>query len=251
MPYPSEHRHLRNSHSLSPDMLSERVTVRSYRYEDTELGIVADIRWEHDFWAWVDDRTGSLREEQGFEETVIDAVMGIRSGNYGTVVSDKLLPEWDGDHPAWWDGDRFPWPPEGIAEPSNVGDQVAMYTWREFADEAFNDYNIDVLFWERLQSGEFTQQNLDDIGNAIVRILATDNDIVEAERDNWPYMPLGLNEGGQPSPPVDPQKYVTYDVVSDDLKTRDEVDWDGRTFTIERVEKGWADGLLLHLNSKP
>ena len=101
MSMPSQNAHMRNLRSMSPDWLSEKVTLRHYSRPNT--GGDLDPVWEGEVRAAVrpyDQRWGQFREHEAVEYSQAEFFFGIRKSQNDPVVmadlnrGDEL--EWQG-----------------------------------------------------------------------------------------------------------------------------------------------------------
>lgn len=90
----SPHNYLRNLRNLSPDVLTETVTLRHFdRVSATEgpAGDTLDVAWEGDVWASYEDRVGSIAEAGEVEYVGIDAAIACRSEQGFPVDISELV----------------------------------------------------------------------------------------------------------------------------------------------------------------
>lgn len=105
MSFPSRNRNMRLLKAMSPDWLSERVTLRHYEqtsdadYGGTENSLV----WEGDVWASMhpyDEWVGRMRERDQYEGTAIEVFFGVCYSQDAPVDPDSMVPgdqiEWNG-----------------------------------------------------------------------------------------------------------------------------------------------------------
>lgn len=95
MTMPSQNAHMRNLRSLSPDWLSEKVTLRHYELRDAmeAPGQERAVVWTGVVRSSVhpyDQRWGQLREDAGIEFSPAEFFFGIRKSQNAPVVSSEL-----------------------------------------------------------------------------------------------------------------------------------------------------------------